>query len=461
MEFYLKQMRTFFYISLLTNAILLCSDSVADGGANLNEKSSGSGDDGVQLSAGEIAVHNGGTYIFWTQNSLFMQGNLQTSTTKVISEIPTPHRVIFSEASSNLYATNETSFELIAFDFVMGEILWKHDLVDHEIFPRMKISTDDAYVILTYGTTFEVLDSTGGRVIIKEQYSNEIVDFDLTDENNLFITFEHGWVDGKAWTTIEEFDLSTKEHFNYSIPNCADELLISLDRKRAYLAPTTCIEPVSNEPKDPVSVIDLVKREWERNLPGFGPVAINKNRNSIIAFMDADNLDRNLFLKNDPLPNTDDGRFFIMLIEPNTLEFTIIPIGDVLPRYFITPNGKVLLLDEAWLFKAGLVRILDLDSYSFRHLRGPAIQFNNFVITNNSDRLFAIYNPQTFANLYELSIPTARLGRVPLNFQPTGLNLTTDDKLLLLRSGENENIYMLDLATNAILKDFVGGANNE
>ncbi len=81
-----------------------------------------------------------------------------------------------------------------------------------------------------------------------------------------------------------------------NFPNCADELVLVPNSRRALLSPNTCLNPDPPEPLpaapgtmeqaqfDPISVIDLDKRAFIKNLPGFGPVTVTPDGKRAVGF---------------------------------------------------------------------------------------------------------------------------------------------------------------------------------
>jgi hypothetical protein len=220
------------------------------------------------------------------------------------------------------------------------------------------------------------------------------------------------------------------------IPNCSSELTLTPDGARAFLAPTSCA-------KDPVSVIDLVESRFVRNLPGFGPVAMSPSGETAIAFINMNNVDEELFDHPAQIPSKEQGIFHLMLINVSDLSFKTLPLGDVLPRYALTPDGQMLLIDDAYTLYSGeaRVRLLDVDTLDINDVEGPGVQLRHFVLTSDSKRALLIDE-----HLYELSLEERRVDKINLNIKPTRLNLTPNDQRLIIRSDEDE-LWVYDLAS--------------
>lgn len=82
-----------------------------------------------------------------------------------------------------------------------------------------------------------------------------------------------------------------------------------------------------------------------KNLPGFGPVAMDPAGNRVIAYLDVERMDASMFEDPTKVPVTSGPRYHILTIEPMTLSYDVTPIGDMLPRFVLTQDGHTLLVD--------------------------------------------------------------------------------------------------------------------
>jgi hypothetical protein len=220
------------------------------------------------------------------------------------------------------------------------------------------------------------------------------------------------------------------------------------------LAPTTCVPPEEDEPKevesprrgrsrDPVSVIDLEHGEFVRNLPGFGPVALAQAGALAVAFMDSENLDNSLF--DDPAQIPEGGpRYRLMLIDTTSLKFETIELGDDLPRYAVSPDGQLLLVDSPTLWRDGRVRILDTQTRELAQLAGPGVELDNYVMTRDSSAVFLLSN-----GLFRISLLERRILAEPIPFSPSRLNITPDDRHLVLRESDS-TLWLYDVETSEL-----------
>jgi hypothetical protein len=159
----------------------------------------------------------------------------------------------------------------------------------------------------------------------------------------------------------------------------------------------------------------------------------------LTAFIDLENVDESLFDSPDDIPDEADGRYHLMFIDSRDLGFDTLPVGDSLPRYALTPNGKMLLVDSASWFDDGKLRVLDIASREIRSISGPDVRLDDYVITTDSTRVFLLDR-----GLFDLSIPERLVSSVGLDFVPSNLNITPDDKHLLLRES-GRSIWVYDI----------------
>ena len=119
-------------------------------------------------------------------------------------------------------------------------------------------------------------------------------------------------------------------------------------------------------------------------------------------------------------------------------------LGDVLPRYALTPDGKMLLIDEDRRLQHMRMRVLDIDAGTMRTISGPDVQLDNFVITSDSSTVFLLDH-----GLFELSVDEALVTSVAIDFTPSNINITPDYHYLILRQSDNR-LWMYDIAKEEI-----------
>ncbi len=255
---------------------------------------------------------------------------------------------------------------------------------------------------------------------------------------------------------------SSGKETSTEVPNCGGELLVAQGGRRAFLAPTRCKPPPPKPKKDksnaaprsprknagydPVSVIDLVKESWEVNLPGFGPVALSTDGSTAVAFIDQQAMDASLFGKYGKQPSSDGPRYLLMFINTRTLQFTSMDIGNTLPRYGITPDGKLLLIDASTTYaKTSSIRILDIEKRKIRAVKGPSVRMDHFALTPDSQEIYLLDK-----SLYHLLFSVATLEKVKLAFTPASLNISPQGDILFLKDEKTHNIHLYCLYTASL-----------
>lgn len=441
---------------LTLGALALLAASACDlsGGANRNQSSPGNMDQGVDLGQGNIAVHpRSGSFIARVKGGGTIHGHVDGSWKELDLEFP--ERLAFAPKRDVVYvASQNDGGTLVAYDLKQDEPLWRaksslaaepeYDwTIDGSNWPWLQVSTDDEHLVVIERRRVEVRTTSDGARVGGWTAPTEIVDVDLShDGTKAFVV-----TDGAEPMQTRFFTLSLPdmERTAITVPNCAAPLAIEPKGKYGFMAPTRCNA-------DPVSVIDLEQGEFVRNLPGFGPVALAGKGRLGVAFVDLADLDESLFLDTDPRPEGD-RRYHLMLIDTQTLEFEFAELGDTLPRYATTPDGKLLLLDHDSWYEDEQVRLFDIESKTFEPLVGPAIQLDAFVITQDSKRAFALDR-----GVFELDFASAIVSSLPLALVPTSINITPDDATLLMRE-ELGPIHVYDIGAREIVRALGPGAD--
>ena len=419
-------MRRFHGIPALAALILM--SACYEGGSNQNQRKPGNQDDGIGVSLGDIAVHPSGSYFLSSAGDELLLGTIQSGKTTIVSGIRNPDRLAFAHGDPTVYVTTvrHERVDIVAVDLRADAIVWKQPVEPSDAARgptlSLKVTLDDRYVLVIQHDRIDVLDAADGVTRKTFLYHRPIVDVDLLEPGTrLLVTLAHVWHGDRVFTPISFVDLSRDHHRTIEVPNCSDEVAVAYSGRFAFLAPTTCA-------RDPVSVIDLQRERWVRNLPGFGPVAVAPRGEMAVAFLDRNNIDPELFDDPAQIPSMGDVRYHVMFIDTRTLEFNTLAIGNALPRYALTPAGNLLLVDSSSWDEEGRLRLVRVASKEVHDVSGPDVRLDQFVITSDSLRLFLLDG-----GLYDLSFEAARAERVALPFVPTNINITPDDTHLLLR----------------------------
>ncbi len=452
-------------IPLLFSLSFLCfMYACLEGGSNQNEKQAGNQDDGINVGMGDIAIHPAGKYFLSKHDNQLILGTIDNQKAEKLEGIENPQRLLFANTTNTVFITTrfntkknssdnddnvaglEETGEIISYNLETKQKLWSASILNSIAVhstgivatPVIKLSSDDSKIFLVYDTSLKVISAQDGSLLNEQIFTNNIYDLDLIkDRDEAIITLEHEWDAENPRTQIVSLEMTkqstTTVLTSISVENCSSELIISFDSHYAFLAPDGC-------QKDPVSVIDLKEKKWMRNLPGFGPVTLSPNGNTAIAFIDSENIDETLFDSKDDIPSSENGQYHIMFIDTQTLKFETIPIGDTLPRYTITPDGNILLVDASTFFEDGQVRIIDVYTKKITKIAGPDIRLENYVITSDSSQIFLLQK-----GLFHLDISEALAESVALKFIPTNINITPNDTHLLLRENDTTIwIYNID-----------------
>lgn len=428
-----------------------------EGGANQAGRRAGNRDGGLQLALGELAVDLGGRYFLSRSDGVLVVGDLQTRTMERLDALPAPDVLglwahtsrpgIFlltwledasapaldgGEAREGTPGLRET---LLSYDLEGRSVVWSRTLDRHDV--RLDVSPDGARVVLGDGLSAHVLDATTGRDVAALPRADGIQDLDFTPDGARFVVT--GWTHRdearRPWTTITlHASDDGRTLCEVTVPNCSAELVLTTDGARGFLAPTFC-------GRDPVSVVDLAddRCTFVQNLPGFGPVALSPDGDTVVAFVDRDAEDPEA----PPLPEAvkvSADRYHLAFIDTSTLELETTPIGAALPRYTFTPDGRALLVDSTVEAMPAPITILDVGARTFRTVSGPAIDLGEHVLTPDGARAFIVDD-----GLWALDVAAASLARVELPFRPRSLNLTPSGSTLLLKSATDDQVWVWDV----------------
>jgi hypothetical protein len=426
---------------LVFTALLACKQ---EGGANANQKTVGDQPGGVQLGVGDIAVAPFGNYVVFRRDSGLAVGHVENG---VMLSLPVsnPTRLAFSKARPVIYVGNDDTKEIVAVDVDSRKALWQTHVAQTETSVlRLASTRDDAFVVAAGLNKVEIIDAQSGQKSAELSFVNPIIDVALfPDSSRALVVESHEFSGDTPSTRVTSIDLKTHGRVELNVPNCSDRIVIGGDSKRAFLAPTTC-------QRDPVSVIDLTpgSEHFERNLPGFGPVALAPDGTLGVAFLDATNTDLALFDDPSQAPPADGERYHLMLLDTGNLKYEITPIGDELPRFAVTPDGNVLLVDNAY-GSDNSTRLFDVQSRSFKTIQGPKFPLNAFTLSSDSKHDYVLH-----AGLLDVDIGGATTEGIDPGFTPSNLNISADDQLLFLRKSPQE-ICIWNLAQGKCQQRFV------
>ncbi len=413
-----------------------CPDA---GGANFNRQGVGDAPGGITVGLGNIGVAPTGDYVIF-QNDQELSVGLPESGGVYRLPVDGPTRLEFANERDEIWVGSDHSHDIKAIDVMSAEVLWSlpmHDTSVHAL--RLAATSNDNRLVVTSGTHISVVDTASGEVLREHNAPAAIVDLHvLADDTRAIVVSAHSWepTDEGPSTPITIVDLKNGDMRSFSVPNCSDRLAVSGDSRYALLAPLSCR-------KDPVSVIDLSigDESFVKNLPGFGPVSISATGHQAVAWLDSTNMDESLFEDPSQIPAANEGaaRYHLMVIDTNTTKFTLHPVGEHLPRYSVTPDGRVVLVDDVM---DGATRIFDLADGRFQTLDGPAVQLDHFAMTSDSRDVYGLRGTSTddveadvnTSNyMFHIDLDAAATQYIDAPFFPTHLNISADDQFLFLR----------------------------
>ena len=346
--------------------------------------------------------------------------------------LPSPYSVIDVSADGRyLIATN----------------LPKSDLEEKEYNPYSPVCSVSSQLALPAGASY----CTAGIVDLMSGVSWEIVfpqrlrdvDFEPVDGNILIsYSLKQGGQEGNPQSFLvfynpEQAQVVAKLQFE----NCSDEVVISEATEMALQSPTICALPADFDPRDPmgtkessaggqeptwggsqgsfdpISIINLKTREFVKNLPGFGPVALSEAGDLVAGFtlrqVMKDEWDYQAQV--DPV-----GIIFVHL---PSLDWDVIDVGSAVPAYVFSPDGQFLYLYNDNPLSDNTVGRIDVATYNLEWLTGPSVDLDAFVWSPSGTQLFTL----TEGKLFHISNDSSEIRPVTLpvpadliNIRPQG-----------------------------------------
>jgi outer membrane protein assembly factor BamB len=426
------------------------SSGCGPGGANTNQHSVGDQPGGVQLQAGDIAVAPSGDYVIFQGKDSLAVGFPDTGKVDQLA-VAQPTTLAFSKKRDVVYVGSAKDLNIHAIDVKTRKELWATPAPETEAnYLRLESSGDDTRLLAVGLGHVTLIDAGTGKAISDQDMGTFIVDARiLPDSGRALVVLSQSWSQDPTplpTTPIKVIEMSDGKSHDFSVPNCASTLAITPDGKKAFLSPTSCN-------KDPVSLLDLTAgaESWVKNLPGFGPLVVGPDGATAVAFLDTQNLDESLFDDKSQIPPhaMGDTRYYIMTLDTETLKYELTSVGDALPRYALTPDGEVLLVDSTNEVDATL-RLFDTKLHTFRDVKGAAVKLDNFVISSDAKHVFALA-----PELVDIDVPASVATPIVVPFVPTNINISADDQTLFLRHSPTE-ICIFSLEKRACRATFTG-----
>ncbi|HTM18948.1 MAG TPA: WD40 repeat domain-containing protein, partial [Kofleriaceae bacterium] len=364
----------------------------ACGGANLNARGPGNREGGIRVGDQEIAVDPAGQHILVRSGEDLLIGDPVTRQLTRAAEIVAPRLLAFR--AGGFLAVMGGNL-LVDYDFAADRMQWRRPLEGRVT--SLDVSPDGKRVVVA-GDDVRLFDAATGEPAGRFVPEGGIEDVDVTsDSERIVVTLHDTWHDQQRQTTIDVVAAADgKLLCTTRVPNCSDELVLSPDGRRAYLAPLSCSH-------DPVSIVDVTATcRFEGNLPGFGPVALSPDGATGIAFLDRNARDPAA----PPLPPevaSSPVRFHLMLFDTRSHALRTLPMGnDMPPRYLLTPDGKTAVVDGLAAIQGDdlhghfrlvgqPIRLIDVASAAARTVSGPDVMLNLFAVDPGSQWIWLIH----------------------------------------------------------------------
>lgn len=461
------------FLSTLSAACAPIDQGPAEGGANANDRSNGNAEGDV-LETGAMAVSPTGKHVVARRNTstlvVDVAGNRLTEL-NLLGE-----RFVFSKTREIVYVVLGNREGVVAIDLATTKELWRTvpAFTSGSGAHLAKVTDDDGTLLLGDEDRLFFLDPKTGDVrdAVKVGGSRP-VDLELFEPNGgdamALVVASTRWENGGPHTPVSLVDLESRAvRSTIDVPNCAAPIEITGNGKRALLSPTFCTpgeELVRQGWKnpDPVSVIDIegsgstAKLGFVKNLPGFGPVAKLADGRAV-AYLDMKRIDRAMFDDPSQIPAASGPQYHLMTITPETMRFTLDPIGASLPRFAPSKDGKSLLVDASVMVvrneakasitldasgiraevsgafgdtSGSLFGIFDLQSRTYVPFAGPSAALDRFVQLGDGSRVFTLKENGRSGDLFAIDV--AGRASFDLGRSLRDIGILPDGRTLVLR----------------------------
>ncbi len=420
-------------------------DAATEGGANANDRSSG-GDGELLGREPELFVSPRGHYAIAADGAVQALVDLDAGTSRALAAAG--DRFVFSRTRDVVYVTKPARRGVVAIDLVKNEALWTTTPAFSTTSGSflLRVTLDDrALLVGDYDRIF-VLDPDSGAIKKTARVGDMPVDLEvLPDQTHALSVGITTWDATGPHTPVSliDFEGSLSSGVTIDVPNCAAPIAVVRGGSRALLSPTFCQPGMGPSrgsapdirPPDPVSVIDVDaaagQLHFVKNLPGFGPVALlgdGPDATSAVAYVDRDRIDPAMFADPAQIPPKDGPKHYLMIIEPSALTYSLHAIGEALPRFAPSKDGRSLLVDAT----VTLVRTGEIKA-SF----GPnGFQADATVSTFGNPGVFGVFDVGTAAYA-----PLAGVAASLDRFVQQG----TGRRIVTRKASEQGRLYAIDL----------------
>lgn len=315
---------------------------------------------GEKLLTGDMIVSPSGGYAVLQRNSVSVLVDVARGTAR---DLPFQvDRFVFANAASTTGYAVDPANAVVAFDLVTLQVLWRSSLTTGDV-TLFQLSPGDDALVVALGDRVVALDASTGASRADVSVSSRPTHLAFTPNGaRAVVVGTTRWtnhVPATALTAIELGISAAARSSSIDVPNCEAPLTLLPDGTRAFLSPTYCEEDVPATVEktwtnpDPVSVIDLAPAGsatplvFVKNLPGFGPVALNGRADKVVAYLDTKRIDPAMFDDKSQIPGKEADPYHLLAIDPHTLKLSLFPIGQELPRFAMSIDGRGLLVDAS------------------------------------------------------------------------------------------------------------------
>lgn len=453
-----------FAVALLATACGSLSPT-EEGGANAHDRSDGA-DDGELLSDGAMAIAPSGAYVIAQRRATSVIADVEKLTYRELDF--KGERFVFSRTRDVAYAFLPNRGGIVAIDLATGNELWKATPFLETNANLATVTADDTKLVVADHDRVLLLDARTGDIEDAVRVGEGPVDIEiLPSDGHALVVGTTTWSAGGPSTPVSLVDLAKRTASTIDVPNCSAPVSVLPDGSRALLSPTFCALDQASAPSanwknpDPVSVIDLDvdagTLSFVKNLPGFGPTALLADGRAV-AYLDMKRLDPAMFDDPSQIPPASAPQYHLMLIEPRSMAFELVPIGDKLPRFAPSKDGRSLLVDatvsvvrseasatitldanglRAELRGAfgdtsgSLFGVFDLESKQYVPFQGPPASLDRFVQLGDGSLVFTLKNNGRGGDLYAIDVGARVTADLDRDLRDIGI--LPDGRTLVLR----------------------------
>ena len=281
-------------------------------------------------------------------------------------------------------------------------------------------------------------------------------DFDFDPESGEMLfsyALRKGGVDAVTQSFLLFYNASSGQFTaKLQFENCSDEVVVSSALGLALQSPTACTRPLGYDPanpvndqesawggtapfSDPISVVDLKKRQFVTNLPGFGPVALTDDGLTAAGFT------LQAVMAEEWDYHGQNDLVGIILVDLETLEWEIIDVGTEVPAYTFSPDGKFLYLYSDNPLSNSQLGRMDVLTRKLEWLDGPSVDLEAFVWSPSGDQLFTVSD----GTLYQVRADSTVVHELALPVPADRINIRPQGDYILVAPTDSAVYYAFEI----------------